>query len=141
MIAAHCPDPDSLASYGLGKLSESEMQEIDLHLESCPACAQYVDGQHEDSLLGLLADGDAGDDSVSDDNYAQAVGELKLRLRGESTALPMNGVIGPYTLIEPVGCGGMGRVYRAVHRKLNKTVAIKFLPENHGISPLAIARF
>ncbi len=39
--------------------------------------------------------------------------------------LPME--LGPYDLIEPIGRGGMGLVYLAKHRKLNKRVAIKLL--------------
>ncbi|HXI58635.1 MAG TPA: hypothetical protein VNO55_21355, partial [Polyangia bacterium] len=35
--------------------------------------------------------------------------------------------IGSYRLIQRIGEGGMGAVYRAVHRKLGRTVAIKML--------------
>ena len=37
--------------------------------------------------------------------------------------------VGPYRIIRPVGKGGMGRVYKAIHEKADKTVAIKVLPE------------
>jgi serine/threonine protein kinase len=37
--------------------------------------------------------------------------------------------VGPYRIIRPVGKGGMGRVYMAVHDKSDQTVAIKVLPE------------
>lgn len=37
------------------------------------------------------------------------------------------GVIGDYLLLEQIGAGGMGRVYRAEHRTMNRHVALKVL--------------
>ena len=34
-----------------------------------------------------------------------------------------------YTLLEELGGGGMGRVFKAVHHKMNRHVAVKLLPE------------
>src|SRR6185369_3785509 len=38
--------------------------------------------------------------------------------------------LGPYEVIDSVGAGGMGEVYRAHDNRLNRTVAIKVLPES-----------
>ena len=38
--------------------------------------------------------------------------------------------IASYTLLEPIGHGGMSVVYRAHHEALDRTVAVKILSEN-----------
>jgi Tol biopolymer transport system component len=49
--------------------------------------------------------------------------------------------LGPYEIVAPLGAGGMGEVYRARDRKLDRDVAIKILPEALAADPDRIARF
>ena len=49
--------------------------------------------------------------------------------------------VGPYILHEPLGEGGMGRVYRATHTRLRKDVAVKVLSEKALVDPASLARF
>ena len=53
-----------------------------------------------------------------------------------------NGVkLGPYEIIAPLGAGGMGEVYRAKDTRLDRTVAIKVLPQHLADTPEARQRF
>src|ERR1043165_3424541 len=36
---------------------------------------------------------------------------------------------GEYTVLEKIGAGGMGQVFKAVHRRMERTVALKLLPK------------
>ena len=49
--------------------------------------------------------------------------------------------IGHFELVEYVGGGGMGRVYRAVNTRLARTVALKVLPPDQATDPDAMQRF
>jgi serine/threonine protein kinase/Tol biopolymer transport system component len=46
-----------------------------------------------------------------------------------------------YEIIEPLGAGGMGEVYRAVDTKLRREVAIKILPPKFAADPSRLVRF
>src|ERR1700682_3302445 len=49
--------------------------------------------------------------------------------------------LGPYEVIAPLGAGGMGEVYRATDTRLDRTVAIKILPDHLSDNPEARQRF
>ena len=49
--------------------------------------------------------------------------------------------LGPYTIVAPLGTGGMGEVYRARDTKLGREVAIKILPPHFTNDPERRARF
>ncbi len=49
--------------------------------------------------------------------------------------------LGPYEVIAPIGAGGMGEVYRARDTRLDRTVAIKVLPQHLSSSPDVRQRF
>jgi serine/threonine protein kinase len=49
--------------------------------------------------------------------------------------------LGPYEILAPIGAGGMGEVYKARDTRLERTVAVKVLPQHLSSSPEVRLRF
>ncbi len=60
---------------------------------------------------------------------------------GPVVPLPAGFRLGVFDLIEPLAGGGMGRVYRARHRTLNRIFALKMVPPEFLISGMRRQRF
>ncbi len=56
-------------------------------------------------------------------------------------AVPGAVIAGHYEVLEKLGRGGMGEVYRVLDRNLGRQVAIKILPEEFSTDPERLARF
>ncbi|QDU96211.1 Serine/threonine-protein kinase PrkC [Lignipirellula cremea] len=63
--------------------------------------------------------------------------QAKQVFAGKAKAL----VLGNYTLLDKIGAGGMGQVFKASHRRMERVVAIKTLPASLLKDASAAARF
>ncbi len=50
-------------------------------------------------------------------------------------------ILGEYTILDKIGAGGMGQVFKALHRRMERIVAIKMLPPSMTKNVAALARF
>jgi WD40 repeat protein len=102
--------------------------------DSCPACGRPLAASAPGGLCprcllgGLLGGADAqpdDDQPAPDATLGASVGEI----------------IGDYELLELLGRGGMGVVWRARQLRLNREVALKMIPAGEFAGPEAVRRF
>jgi serine/threonine protein kinase len=149
-----CPTSDELLAYALGKLPVNAVETLADHIEVCSRCqaqlATLDDAQ--DALttrLSILTDDPycrEPECQAAIENTTAAVEQLLSRHRdGASdvtvTQQPLPAKLGEYRLLGKLGEGGMGTVYKALHTKLERFVAIKFLPKGWAADERAVSRF
>lgn len=130
----------SQASAGAAKLSDSKMQLLSLVEKGKSFEEIALELKINDTLVkGLL-----------DELLAQLKGETPSKSshtgsrtqKSASVSIRPGDIVGQhYKIIELIGEGGMGAVYKAEHTFIDRTVAIKTLHEHLANEPSTLARF
>ena len=110
----------------LARLEETGVttpEEVSSILSTFPDDTQPVDG---DALAKVLVE-------------RQLLTEFQVRVILDETGEPLS--LGPYVLLEPLGQGGTGSVFKAWHRHMKRNVALKVLHADLSESPAALQRF
>src|SRR5262245_49426502 len=70
-----------------------------------------------------------------------STGPMRVAVRGGLYFEPGQPFGDRYTVVEEVGSGGMGQVYKAIDRKLGKTVALKLIRPDTAAQQESLERF
>ncbi len=150
-----------LKRYILGLLSDAETARVEAHLSRCGLCEETIEqlAAEDETLLSglrrLLSEDPVLEESALQHALKQLENQLPGRLSKHSASqtqppqASLNsgqteetlGKIGVYQLLDKLGSGGMGTVYKAVHTQLEKIVAIKVLSARLFHDARAVSRF
>ncbi len=136
-----CPDAGMLAAFSVGDLNDDEFLFLVEHLSSCSRCEQaltQLDSHHDPLVERIQIAGAAGtkDLSTAVSRCEQEVLDaLENPVRCDvsfdagkhySRILKSGSCrLGRFELLEEVGVGSFGHVFRALDTELNRTVAVK----------------
>ncbi len=158
MVSKGCPTREELLAFSLGRVSHGTQSQIWEHLQNCTACLDVLMEleREADSLLSAVTRASLqpasaellGDRAIY---YQGLTRTMALAGRGSSACVTADtedalieaheGCLGQYELLEELGRGGMGVVFRARHTRLEKIVALKILHGARLENPEIVERF
>ncbi|MCY2986672.1 MAG: protein kinase [Planctomycetota bacterium] len=153
LAGGKCPSRDVLSDLVLGKLPMESIDRLSEHIKSCSTCHGVIEtlDDLEDSVVSDLKAAPALEQPSPELEQmlqdAKRIGQAVCgnRAAEESSRTPDDDLagkkLGQYELLEQIGRGGMGTVYKALHQRLKRHVAVKLLPNDRLRAPQAVARF
>lgn len=145
MIAttARHPTLDRLRAFGQGRLNPADSTAVEEHVATCNRCCEILSGVQGDSLVRLAREAAALDpDEGITRSFAPEDGTVPLVDFTPVAGVPLVLQDHPrYKVLERVGAGGMGVVFKAQHRFMDRIVALKVINPTLMANPNAVSRF
>jgi serine/threonine protein kinase len=142
MDSSRCPGQTELAEFAIGHLPRSRFARIAGHVQRCESCEAALRAldDHADSLLAGLKANNANP-TPTDTVPARLLLAAQSAHGPQQTAANRPGRLGKFELLEELGLGSFGHVFRARDTELDRTVAIKILRAGRLASQEDVDRF
>ncbi|MFN5531581.1 MAG: protein kinase domain-containing protein, partial [Planctomycetaceae bacterium] len=147
-----CPGPEALERLLDDRLGWLEEEELNRHIEGCAECRDWLDQRLAGQLPAHLARPEGGANgpvesdaaSVSTDPRPSTLLQQALARLYDARNTVLSGVfpqIDGYEIEALLGRGASGVVYRARHKRLGRTVALKLAPDGADLTDSQRQRF
>jgi eukaryotic-like serine/threonine-protein kinase len=134
MDQTHCPTQAELSRFAVGDLPRPALARLAEHVERCPNCETalgVLDGQGDTLLRQLRLADDSAEKLAFDEPPGPLLEVVRVALRQRPAPgwLSPDGPrrLGKFELLEELGVGSYGYVFRARDTELDRIVAIKIL--------------
>lgn len=137
------PSKQTLVDFARGKLEPDSIDKVAQHIENCATCVDFLEQSVQDTMIDQLRQAHQSDPDSSSNSESF---EFNQTVHFESTSPVVSieelFVDHPkYQLLGQIGAGGMGAVFRAQHRLMDRDVAIKVIRPEIVSNREAVARF
>lgn len=134
--ASHHPSRDQLVAFGQGRLDGAAAESVAEHVADCDSCCEVLGEVPSDTLADQIRAADA------DTTVDMRDGKSSTQPAGDRTAIPADLVDHPrYRIVRVLGAGGMGTVFQAEHRIMDRPVALKVINRELTNDPEVVQRF
>jgi serine/threonine-protein kinase len=131
------PCPEKLSAFALGRLAPPEQAEIESHVAECEVCCRRLSVVPDDSLIDRLRDGNTVA-AIHQETSQPTAPTVKDAVPNCPPALADHP---RYKIVRFLGGGGMGAVYQAEHRIMERPVALKVVRADLLGNAGAVERF